>query len=571
MNLRALIAARLEIGLAAAGAKGAPAIVGPATRPEFGDFQANGALGAAKRLGVAPRDLAARAIERADLDGIAARCAVTGPGFISLTVAHELLAEALAAPLLQPASTAKGAGGAEAAEKVVVDYSSPNLAKELQVHHLRSTIIGDAIARVHEALGFEVIRQNHVGDWGTGFGRLVAHLDDCGEDSNRLRDLERFYQEASARFDREPAFAKRARRAVVDLQRGDELALARWRRYIDVSMTHCQSVYDALGASLEPEHVRGESAYNGDLDDMAADLESKGLLTESDGALCVFLDDFKGKDGNPLPVIVRKSDGGYPYHATDLAALRYRVDALGADRVLYVVDARQSLHFRQLFALARAAGYDRGVALEHHAFGTMLDTAGRPFKTRAGGGARLLDFLDEAVARARQLVERKNPRLGAEAMARVARAVGIGAVKYADLAKSRTSDYVFDWDAMLSLDGNTAPYLQYAYARIQSLFAKANAPLADDAPLRLEEPEEHALAVLLARFQEIVEQVAASGMPHHLCTHLYDVAAAFMRFYERCPVLDSPLRNSRLRLCRRSAETLAAGLGLLGIETVDRM
>ncbi len=563
MNLRALFTERLEAGLARAGAASAEAIVGPATRPEFGDYQANGAIGAAKRLGLKPRDLARRAIAATDLSGIASRCEVTGPGFISLTVADTALASALAEATIEPV----GAG-----TRVVIDYSHPNLAKEMQIHHLRSTVIGDALARVFEALGHQVIRQNHVGDWGTGFGRLVAHLNDIGEDSGELADLERFYTQASARFAADPDFADRARQVVVDLQRGDAATLARWRRYIDISMSHCQAVYDALGVSLKPEHVRGESAYNGDLDGLVAELDDKGLLQESDGAQCVFLDEFKGKDGRIAPVIIRKSDGGYLYHSTDLAALRYRAEVLGADRVLYIVDARQSLHFRQLFALAQAAGYGKDTSFEHHPFGAMLGTDGRPFKTRQGGSGRLLDLLDEATARARDLVTRKNPRLDAARMEAVARAVGVGAVKYADLSKHRASDYVFDWNAMLSFEGNTAPYLQYAYARIRSLFAKG---AVDPASLTgrpvIGEPEEHALALQLARFQETLEQVATTVMPHYLCAYLYDLATAFMRFYENCPVLTSPDRDHRLLLCRYTAETLSRGLDLLGIETVEQM
>ena len=563
MNLRQLLAERLDAGFAAAGATGAPAIVGPATRPEYGDYQANGAMAAAKRLGAKPRDLAARVIEAAALDGVATG-AVTGPGFISLIVDPALLCQRLHGPLLAPS------GGRE---RVVVDYSHPNLAKEMQVHHLRSTIIGDAVARVLEALGCDVVRQNHVGDWGTGFGRLVAHLTDRGEDSAVLGDLERFYAEATARFNADPAFAQRARRVVVLLQQGDADTRARWRRYIDISMAHCQAVYDALGVSLRPEHVRGESAYNDDLDGLVEDLRAQGLLTESDGALCVFLERFKGKDGRVTPIIVRKSDGGYPYHATDLAAVRYRADTLRAARVLYIVDARQALHFRQLFALADAAGYGAGTAFEHHPFGAMLGADNRPYKTREGGAVRLLDVLAEARTRARQLVAGKNPGLDAETMDAVARAVGIGAVKYADLSKNRTSDYVFDFDAMLAFDGNTAPYLQYAYARIQSVFEKGGLREADALAGRatITAPEEHALALRLARFQETVEQVAATAMPHHLCAYLYDLATTFTRFYENCPVLASDARESRLLLLGRTAATLRTGLGLLGIDTVARM
>ena len=563
MNLRTLLGERIQTALADAGATDAPAIVGPATRPEFGDYQANGALAAAKRLGMEPRDLAARVVEVADLPGIASRVEVTGPGFISLTIADDCLSEALADGRVEPVG-----GG----ERVVVDYSHPNLAKEMQVHHLRSTIIGDAVARVLDALGYDVIPQNHVGDWGTQFGRLVAHLNDTGEDGEALGDLERFYTEASSRFASDSAFADRARQVVVDLQGGDPGTLERWRRYIDISMSHCQTVYHRLGVGLKPEHVRGESAYNDDLDGIVADLTAKGLITESDGALCAFLPEFKGKDGKVAPIIVRKSDGGYLYHSTDLAAVRYRTGTLRAKRVLYVVDARQILHFKQLFALCERASYDAGASLEHHPFGMMLGTDGRPFKTREGSGTRLLDFLDEATVRARRLVEAKNPELDPDEMDRVARAVGIGAVKYADLSKNRTGDYVFDWNAMMSFEGNTAPYLQYAYARIQSLFQRGQvdaAALTGTPTIR--GPEEHALALQLVRLQEILEQVAATVTPHHLCTYLYDLAAAFMRFYEHCPVLDSDVRNDRLLLCRHTAATLSRGLDLLGIETVERM
>ena len=561
-NLQRLLTARLDAAFATAGAPGAGAIVGPATRAEFGDYQANGAMAAAKRIGARPRDLAQRVVDTADLAGIAS-AEVTGPGFISLAIDDAWLAARLAEPPLAPLA---------APQRVVVDYSHPNLAKEMQVHHLRSTIIGDAVARVLEALGCEVLRQNHVGDWGTGFGRLVAHLEDIGEDAERLADLERLYTEASAKFEADAAFADRARQVVVRLQRGDPATRARWQRYIDVSMAHCQAVYDALGVSLRPEHVRGESAYNDALADIVADLRAKGLVTESDGALCVFLNGFKGKDGRPVPIIVRKSDGGYLYHSTDLAALRYRAETLRAQRVLYIVDTRQTLHFRQLFALAEAAGYAHGASLEHHPFGAMLGADNRPFKTREGGGARLLDLLAEATARAGALVAEKNPALPAAEQQTVARAVGIGAVKYADLSKNRTSDYVLDWNAMLSFEGNTAPYLQYAYARIQSIFEKGGVNAAElaGAPT-LGTAEEHALGVRLAQFQEVAEQVAATAMPHHLCGNLHAIATAFARFYENCPVLTAEHRDSRLLLCQRTAATLRTGLGLLGIEVSPRM
>ena len=569
MNVRDLLNAKTEAALEAAGCpSGTAAIVGPATRPEFGDYQANGALGAAKRMKANPRELAQRVVDAMALDGVAT-CAVTGPGFISFTLTDAFLGEVL--------SQGTGIGHTGAGQRIVIDYSHPNLAKEMHVGHLRSTIIGDALARTLEALGYQVMRQNHVGDWGTGFGMLVAHLADqqhAGDGGREeLKDLERFYQAARRRFAEDDAFAERARDVVVRLQQGDAEMNAIWRRYIDISMAHCQEVYDLLGVSLSPRDVRGESAYNDDLEAVVEELERASLLTEDAGALCVFLDEFRGRDGKITPVIVRKSDGGYLYHSTDLAAVRYRVRELAADRVLYVVDARQTLHFRQLFAVCKAAGYDGNASLEHHPFGVMQGPGGRPFATRAGNVMRLTELLNEAIDRAREVVAQKSPHLTTVEQARVARVVGIGAVKYADLSKNRTSDYVFDWQAMLSFDGNTAPYLQYAYARIQSLFRRGGVdPASLTGTPSVRTPEEHMLALALARLQETLEQVAAQAMPHFLCAWLYDLASAFMRFYENCPVLEEgALRNSRLLLCRSTAEGIRTGLGLLGIETVERM
>ncbi len=569
MNVRELLNAKAEAALEAAGCPpGTAAIVGPATRPEFGDYQANGALGAAKRMKANPRELAQRTVDAMALHGVAS-CAVTGPGFISFTLADTFLGEVLA----EDAGIERTGAG----QRIVIDYSHPNLAKEMHVGHLRSTIIGDALARTMEALGYDVVRQNHVGDWGTGFGMLVAHLEDVERagDAGReeLKDLERFYQEARRRFAEDEAFAERARDVVVRLQQGDDEVGAIWQRYIDISMSHCQEVYDLLGVSLTPADVRGESAYNDDLDAVVEELNEAGLLTEDAGALCVFLDEFRGRDGKITPVIVRKSDGGYLYHSTDLAAVRHRVRELAADRVLYVVDARQTLHFRQLFAVCRQAGYDGNASLEHHPFGVMQGPGGRPFATRDGNVMRLTDLLQEAIARAREVVAEKSPHLTADEQARVARVVGIGAVKYADLSKSRTSDYVFDWEAMLSFDGNTAPYLQYAYARIQSLFRRGGVdPDSLTGTPTVDTPEEHVLALTRARLQETLEQVAAQAMPHFLCAWLYDLASAFMRFYENCPVLEEgPARNSRLLLCRSTADGIRTGLSLLGIETVEQM
>jgi arginyl-tRNA synthetase len=566
MNLKRLLNERLGKALEVSLGEPAEPLVQNAARPEFGDYQANGIMAAASKAGRNPRELAQMVLDRTELAGIAS-LEIAGPGFINITLADDFLTDALARGELIEASANPAT--------VVVDYSCPNLAKEMHVGHLRSTIIGDALARVLEALGHHVIRQNHVGDWGTQFGMLLTFLDETGVNSELLGDLENFYREAKVRFDSDPAFAERSRRTVVELQRGDPQIRRRWQRFITISLSHCEEVYARLGVTLKPEHVRAESAYNDDLDDVAASLEQQGLLEESQGARCVFLPQFKGKDGNVLPLIVQKSDGGYLYATTDLAAVRYRASTLNADRVIYLTDARQALHFRQVFAVAERAGFTRpGMSLEHHPFGAMLGTDGKPFRTRAGEVVKLVQLLDEAEVRALAVVAGKNPDLPEAEQRAIARVVGIGAVKYADLSKNRTSDYVFDWDQLLSFDGNTAPYLQYAYTRICSIFRRGDIDEAGiTGTITLNTAEEHTLAVALLKLQETLEQVAADGFPHLLCGYLYDLASLFMRFYEACPILTASAgeRQSRLLLCRHTAQTLRAGLSLLGIETVEKM
>jgi arginyl-tRNA synthetase len=567
MNLRALLTERVETALTAILGQPAAAIVQPAGRPEFGDYQVNGVMAAAKRTHQNPRALAEQLAAQATLADLTDLPEVAGPGFINLRLRPDFLAAAVAtAPLLEPT-------GAPA--RIVVDYSSPNLAKEMHVGHLRSTIIGDALVRVLSALGHSVVRQNHVGDWGTQFGMLLTYLDDSGADSDALADLETFYRAAKQRFDTDAAFAARARETVVRLQQGDAHARAAWQRFIDISLSHCQAIYDRLGVTLTPADVRAESAYNEALPDVIAALADAGLTARSEGATCVFLDEFVGKDGAPLPVIVQKSDGGYLYATTDLAAVRFRVSALAATRILYLTDARQALHFRQIFAVAQRAGFvNPDTQLDHLPFGAMLGTDGKPFKTRSGAVVKLVDLLEEAEARAFELVTGKNPDLSEAERRQIARAVGIGAIKYADLSKNRTSDYVFDWDQMLAFEGNTAPYLQYAYTRIRSIFRRgAVDPDSLSGTPRIETREAHQLAVQLLRFQEVTEQVAAEGFPHLLCSYLYDLATLFMRFYEACPILtaDADLRDGRLQLCARTAATLRTGLGLLGIDTIERM
>ena len=562
MNPRKLLTQRLEQALARCGTP-APPLVRTASKPEFGHYQANGIMAAAKQNRTNPRALAERVLAALPADDLVESIEIAGPGFLNIRLSDAFLARNLAAlaPLVEPSTQP---------QTIVVDYSSPNLAKEMHVGHLRSTIIGDAVARTLEALGHRVIRQNHVGDWGTQFGMLLAHLNETGGDSQVLADLEDFYRAAKSRFDADPQFADRSRAMVVALQAGDTEARTRWRQFIAVSLAHCQALYDRLGTGLTRADVMAESAYNDNLPNVVDELRRKNLLTESDGAQCVFLPELDAE----LPVIVQKSDGGYLYATTDLAAIRHRTLELAADRILYFTDSRQALHFRQVFTVAEAAGFTNAeTSLEHMPFGNMLGKDGRPFRTREGGVVKLTDLLDEAETRALAEVSRRSPELGSEG-ADIAKAVGIGAVKYADLSKNRSSDYVFDWERMLSFDGNTAPYLQYAYARIQSLFRRGGiAPdlLAGAAEPRA--PAERALAVALIRLEEVLEQVAAEGAPHLLCGYLYDLATKFTGFYEQCPILSATAseRENRLRFAHRTARTLKLGLNLLGIDTVDRM
>ena len=570
LNLRATLASQLETALAAAGAPQANAAVRQAAKPEFGDYQANGVMGAAKKLRQNPRELAAAVVEAAGLDAVA-DLEVAGPGFINVRLRPEWLAttlNAMSTPLV----------ASPPAQTVVVDYSAPNLAKEMHVGHIRSTIIGDALARAFEALGHRVIRQNHVGDWGTQFGMLVAHLSESADaESNELADIEGFYRAAKIRFDDDPAFAERARRTVVGLQGGDPDIRAAWQRFIDLSLAHCQALYERLGTTLTPGDVMAESAYNDDLAGIIETLRTKNLLQESDGAQCVFLDQFRAKDGSIQPVIVQKSDGGYLYATTDLAAVQHRATRLKADRVLYVVGSPQALHFQQIFAVAAAAELAPAqVSFEHLPFGSMLGTDGKPFKTRVGGTVKLADLLDEAEERAAAQLAERDSITDPQERARAARIIGIGAVKYADLSKNRTSDYIFDWDAMLALEGNTAPYLMYAVARVHSLLRRAEVDFDTALGYPIEPPEdgaEHQLAVSLLRLQEVVAQLLEDGLPHHLCAFLYELANRYMKFYEACPILKSaePLRCSRLGLSARTAQTLQTGLDLLGIQTLTRM
>ncbi|OPX25087.1 MAG: arginine--tRNA ligase [Planctomycetales bacterium 4484_123] len=659
MNLRRRLEERLSVALRdAAGVEGLPAMVVPSTRPQFGDYQANGVMAAAKKLKRNPRELADRVARRAqaDLAELAERVEVAGPGFINVHLRREWLAGRLAELL---GDERLGAEVPEHRQTVVVDYSSPNLAKEMHVGHLRSTIIGDALVRLLEFLGHKVIRQNHVGDWGTQFGMVILGLwhicmarhrgqpgyisrelerlsalspgDEPARRTEALRPIcQRHQEDLDADPDGQKVFypylrallhsreltlddllpAYRFVNRVETLAEGTELTVnsppdrrpiplsgvsryittmlqdrgdprnrqegLAWRYAREMSLEACEEIYRRLGVLLSREDIRGESDYHSQLPEVVNELASAGLLRESEGAKCVFLEQFKNKDGQPLPVIVQKSDGGYLYATTDLAAMCYRVRHLHADRILYVIDSRQTLHLQQVFAVARAAGFaPPEVALEHVAFGTMQGADGRPFRTRDGQTMKLAWLLDEAERRAFELVSQKSPALPVEQRRQIARVVGIGAVKYADLVQNRMSDYIFSFEKMLALDGNTAPYMQYAYARIRSIFRKGGPGTGDLSGIEfgLGEPAERALAVKLLQFPETLQAVADDCLPHLLCGYLYELAVTFTGFYESCPVLksDEPKRSARLALCDLTARTIRTGLNLLGIETVEQM
>ncbi|ECP1590301.1 arginine--tRNA ligase [Salmonella enterica] len=577
MNIQALLSEKVSQAMIATGA---PADCEPQVRQsakvQFGDYQANGMMAVAKKLGMAPRQLAEQVLTHLDLSGIASKVEIAGPGFINIFLEPAFLAEQV-----QQALASERLGVSQPTRQtIVVDYSAPNVAKEMHVGHLRSTIIGDAAVRTLEFLGHHVIRANHVGDWGTQFGMLIAWLEKQQQENAgdmALADLEGFYRDAKKHYDEDEAFAERARNYVVKLQSGDAYFREMWRKLVDITMTQNQITYDRLNVTLTRDDVMGESLYNPMLPGIVADLKAKGLAVESEGATVVFLDEFKNKEGDPMGVIIQKKDGGYLYTTTDIACAKYRYETLHADRVLYYIDSRQHQHLMQAWTIVRKAGYvPDSVPLEHHMFGMMLGKDGKPFKTRAGGTVKLADLLDEALERARRLVAEKNPDMPADELEKLANAVGIGAVKYADLSKNRTTDYIFDWDNMLAFEGNTAPYMQYAYTRVLSVFRKADIDeqALASAPVIISEDREAQLAARLLQFEETLTVVAREGTPHVMCAYLYDVAGLFSGFYEHCPILSAEndaVRNSRLKLAQLTAKTLKLGLDTLGIETVERM
>jgi arginyl-tRNA synthetase len=550
----------------------------PVVRPsDHSDLQANGALALARSLGRSPREVAEEVVARDDLADICVRVEVAGPGFINLTFSDAYLAGQVAA---MAADERLGVPPAAVPERAVVDYSAPNVAKEMHVGHLRSTVIGDAIVRLLTFAGHEVIRENHVGDWGTPFGMLIEHLADLGGTAAvgelGAGDLTAFYRDARAVFDTSEEFQARCRDRVVRLQAGDPDTLRLWQLLVDQSAREFQEVYDRLGVLLTPADIVGESFYNPLLPGVVAELDALGLLEESGGARVVYPPGFAGRDGEPMPIIVQKADGGYNYTTTDLATVRDRIGRLGATWLVYVVGAPQAQHFAMAWKVCAQAGWIVPPArCVHVQFGNVLGDDRKMLRTRAGGTLRLADLLDEAVTRARAVVDARSAGLDVAEREAIAHAVGIGAVKFADLSNDRVGDYVFSWDRMLALDGFTAPYLQYAHARIRSIFRRAgDDPILGAMPV-LAAPEERALALALAGFAAAVGETVERLAPHRLCSYLFELAQAFTAFYDACPVLrddvDAATRASRLALCGVTANTLATGLGLLGIEAPERM
>jgi len=546
-------------------------------RSDRAHYQVNVAMSLGKALRRPPRDVAQALLAELDLSDLCAPTGVevAGPGFINLTLKDEALSAALAELL---AASDLGVPKAEVPDVCVVDYGSPNIAKEMHVGHLRSSIIGDTLCRVLSFRGHRVVRQNHIGDWGTPFGMLIEQLVDAQQEGAASLDpsqLGDFYRAARVKFDTDPGFADRARKRVVSLQAGDAATLALWQQFVDSSKRYMAAVFERLGVQLSDADVRGESFFNPKLPEIAADLEARGIAVVDDGALCVFPPGFSGRDGEPLPLIVRKKDGGYGYGATDLAALRFRHEELGGTRLLYVVGSPQQQHLTMVFEVAKMAGWlARPVRAEHVAFGSVLGDDRKMLKSRSGENIKLIELLDEAVERAAAAVLERNPELPEAERESVARQVGIGAVKYADLSSDRIKDYVFDWKRMVAFEGNTGGYLQYAHARIQSILRKANSDGGASAgTLVIAEPAERALALELLSFGRALIEVEASLEPHKLCGYLYTLAQSFSTFFQECPVLKSEpaQRASRLTLCALTARTLATGLELLGIEAPQRM
>lgn len=580
----AILKSRLEQALVQAfgpDLEGVDPILVPASNPKFGDYQANGAMALAKQLKLKPRAIAETVVTHLDVSDLCEPPEIAGPGFINLRLTQGYLEAQLKAIRTDGRL---GVQPVKQQDTVIVDFSSPNIAKEMHVGHLRSTIIGDSIANVLEFAGYDVLRLNHVGDWGTQFGMLITHLQDAcptaltTSQSVDIGDLVLFYKQAKRRFDEEDSFRDRAREAVVALQSGDASARHAWQLLCDQSRNEFQKIYDRLDVTVTE---RGESFYNPLLSDVVRDLDDQGLLVEDQGARVVFPEGFTNKAGEPQPLIIQKSDGGFNYATTDLAAIRYRTQQDGADRILYVVDAGQANHFNQVFQVAEKAGWiPDGVELTHIPFGLVQGEDGKKFKTRSGDTVRLKDLLDEAVRRTQADVEQRIQEEGREEtdafIQTVAEAIGIGAVKYADLSQNRTSNYIFSYDKMLALQGNTAPYLMYAYVRVQGISRKGAVDFSElgiDAVVCLDDDSERVLAKHILQLDEVIAEVVQDLYPNRLCQYLFELSQKFNQFYDRCSVLHAEdlQRTSRLILCELTARTLKLGLSLLGIRVLERM
>ena len=552
--------------------------VDPVVRPsDRADAQVNGALPLAKQLGTNPREIAQRILDSGALADVCRAVEIAGPGFINLTFDEGFLAAELQAVAVDDRL---GIAPAQTARTVVVDYSAPNVAKEMHVGHLRSTVIGDALVRIHEFAGHTVFRENHIGDWGRPFGMMIEHLLDIGEDvaaeGLRQGDLDGFYKQANAKFTESLEFQVRARDRVVMLQGRDPDTIAIWQRLVDMSNEYFSTVYRQLDVLLTDDDLAGESVYQSLMPDAYARLEAAGLLEQSDGAQVVFPPGFTNRDNEPLPLIVRSSAGAFMYATSDLACVLDRVERLGADLLLYVIGAPQAQHLQMVFRVAEMAGWLQPPAeAVHVAFGSVLGDDRKMLRSRSGDSVKLVDLLDEAVERAAAAVAEKNPELGGDERAEVARMIGIGAVKYADLSTDRIKDYVFDWDRMLAFEGNTAPYLQYAHARICSIFRRSGVDRGDarGSAIVLPETHERALVQRLLAYPTALAETSAAYAPHKLCTYLFDLSQDFSAFYEHCPVTqaDEPIRTSRLALCDVTARTIEHGLGLLGIAAPEAM
>ncbi len=566
MKIKSELSKIIESALQSANIETDEVVISDATKPEFGDYQFNGVMKLAKELKKNPREIASEVVTHIDTTGAIGKVEVAGPGFINIFLSDDWLAKKSNALI---DDDRVGVGYVDTPKRVVVDYSGPNMAKQMHVGHLRSSIIGDTLANLLEFLGDDVIRQNHIGDWGTQFGMLIAYLEEKNTDGNtqELKDLEQFYKDAKVRFDESEEFANKAREYVVKIQSGDEYCLALWKSFINASLGHCEDIYKKLNVNLTRDDVRAESFYNDQLPQVIETLKEKNISTTSNGAECVFL------EGDENPIIVQKSDGGYLYATTDLAALNFRDRELNADRICYVVDARQAQHFKQVFTIAKKAGMVKeSVELEHIGFGTMMDKSGKPFKTRDGGTVKLFDLLDEAVVRAKDAIKERDVHSNEE-LESVAKAIGIGAVKYADLSISRESNYIFNWDKMLSFEGNTSLYMQYAYARIQSILRKYDGEI--DGDIIIGDLIEHRLALMILKFEDTLNRASVDATPHTITSYLYDLVSLFMKFYELNPILkeDIPeeIKLSRLQLSKLTAKVIKKGLEILGIEVVEKI